>query len=164
MDQPKIVRPHFPKGYVDDPKSLLPWSHVVKKLTHAINYWLCSVNPNGRPHTVPKWAVMVADKIYYDGSPETRHAKNTAINPYVSFHLEDGSDVVIINGKVVELEQSPLELREKIANAYTEKYAKLGYSPKPSFWENGGLYLLSIQSVLAWTSFAEDPTKFIFEE
>lgn len=164
MVQPMITRPHFPKGYVENPKAILPWSHVVEKLTQAIHYWICSVNPNGRPHAVPRWAVMVTDKIYYDGSPETRHAKNISENPYVSLHLEDGSDVVIVNGKVVELEQSPLELREKIAQAYIDKYAELGYAPQPSVWENGGLYMLSFQTALAWTSFAEDPTKFVFEE
>ena len=141
MDQPKITRPHFPEGYVDNPKSLLPWSHVIEKLTNAMNYWVCSVQPNERPHSIPKWAVMVAGKIYYDGSPETRHAKNITQNPFVSLHLEDGSDVVIVNGRVVELERSPLELREQIAKAYTNKYAELGYSPQPSFWENGGLYI-----------------------
>jgi len=164
MVQPIVTRPRFPKGYVDNPKSILPWSHVVRKLTHAINYWICSVNPNGRPHVVPKWAVMIADKMYYDGSPETRHAKNISENPFVSLHLEDGSDVVIVNGKVVELTLSPLELRETIARAYTDKYAELGYSPQPTFWENGGLYMLSIQTTIAWTSFTEDPTKFVFEE
>jgi general stress protein 26 len=163
MVQPKITRPHFPAGYVENPKSFLPWSHVVERLTTAINYWFCSVYPNGRPHSIPKWAVMVDGVIYYDGSPETRHAKNIAKNPYISLHLEDGNDVVIVNGKVVELKRSSLEQREQIAKAYTDKYAELGYSPQPSFWENGGLYMLSIESALAWTSFTEDPTKFVFE-
>ena len=164
MAQPKITRPHFPKGYVDNPKAILPWSHVVEKLSQAINYWTCSVKPNGRPHAIPRWAVMVGDKIYYDGSPETRHAKNISKNPYVTLQLEDGSDVVIVNGKVVELREASLELREKIAKAYTKKYKELGYAPKPSYWENGGLYMLSIQTVLAWTSFKKDPTKFVFDE
>ena len=67
---------------------------------------------------------MIADTIYYDGSPEIRHAKNIAENPYVSLHLEDGNDVVIINGKVVELQQSSPKLRETIAKAYRGKYAE----------------------------------------
>jgi hypothetical protein len=162
MDQPKISRPQFPPGYLENPKSLLPWSHVVEKLSIAINYWFCTVSPNGRPHSVPKWAVIIDNLIYYDGSPETRHAKNIAKNPYISLHLEDGNDVVIVNGKVVELKHSSLDLREKIAKAYTEKYAELGYSPQPSYWEEGGLYMLSIETALAWTSFTEDPTKFVF--
>jgi len=50
----------------------------VQRLDEAKNYWLCSVPPDGRPHVIPKWAVWVDDKIYYDGSPQTRHAKNIA--------------------------------------------------------------------------------------
>ena len=163
MVQPKITRPHFPKGYVDHPKSLLPWSHVVDKLTQAINYWVCSVYPDGRPHVIPKWGVMIGAAIYYDGSPETRHALNIAQNPNISVHLESGTEVVIVDGQVVELKESPLELREEIALAYTDKYFGLGYSPLPSFWENGGLYRVTIRSAIAWTKFTEDPTKFIFE-
>jgi nitroimidazol reductase NimA-like FMN-containing flavoprotein (pyridoxamine 5'-phosphate oxidase superfamily) len=87
MTTPKVTRPYFPKGYVDDPKSLMHWSQVEAKLTDAINYWICSTRPDGRPHVIPRWAVWVDGKIYYDGSPETRHAKNITVNPNISLHL-----------------------------------------------------------------------------
>ena len=161
--EPKITRPHFPKGYVENPKSLLTWSHLEQKLTDAVNYWLCTVHPDGRPHAIPKWAVLVDGKIYFDGSPETRHAKNIAENPQVTLHLESGSDVVIVEGEAVELQQPTCELGAKIARAYTKKYAELGYSPEPNQWDNGGLFKITLRKALAWTNFTEDPTKFVFE-
>jgi len=163
MVQPKITRPYFPKGYVENPKSLLPWSHVVQQLTDAINYWLCTVRPDGKPHVIPRWAVMVEDNIYYDGSPETRHAKNIAVNPSVSLHLESGTDVVIVEGDAVEMQKPSPELGVIIAEAYAEKYAEIGYSPEPNQWDNGGLFMLTPRSAMAWTNFTEDPTKFVFE-
>jgi nitroimidazol reductase NimA-like FMN-containing flavoprotein (pyridoxamine 5'-phosphate oxidase superfamily) len=139
----------------------VPWSHVEQRLTSAKNYWLCSVRPNGHPHTVPKWAVWVNDKIYFDGSPETRHAQNIARNPQVAVHLESGDEVIIVEGEARALSKPSPELAEKVAQAYAAKYAALGYAPKPDQWDNGGLFEITPRTVLAWTQFTEDPTKFV---
>ena len=86
----KITRPTFPPGYVDKPVAFLSWDRIVAQLTEAKNYWLCSVRPStpaapaGRPHVVPRWAVFMDGKIYYDGSPETRHARNIESNPNIT--------------------------------------------------------------------------------
>ena len=163
MVQPRVIRPTFPPGYVDDPKTLLTWDHVVQRLTDARNYWICSVRPNGRPHSIPKWAVWIDDRIYFDGSPETRHARNIAVNPYVSLHLEDGFDVVIVEGIAGETDRPSPELSERLAAAYGAKYVEMGYSPTPDLWDGGGLFEIIPSMVLAWTSFADDPTKFVLE-
>ena len=81
MNQPQGIRPRFPEGYAKAPKALLPWSYVERRITDAKNYWSCSVRPNGKPHAVPVWAVWLDSHIYFDGSPETRHARNIAHNP-----------------------------------------------------------------------------------
>jgi len=163
MKQPKGVLPRFPKGYVENPQSLLPWSYVLQRLTDAKNYWLCTVRPNGHPHVVPKWGVWVDDKIYFDGSPETRHARNIVENPYVVLHLESGDDVVIVEGISKAIQKPAPELAAKVARAYTAKYAALGYAPAPDQWDNGGLFVISVRMALAWTKFTDDPTKFVFD-
>lgn len=99
MTSPRVTRPRFPKGYVDSPKRFLDWSEVEGRLSEAIHYWLCSVRPDGRPHVVPKWAAWVDGRLYFDGSPETRHARNIAVNPNVNVHLEDGARAVILDGR-----------------------------------------------------------------
>jgi len=38
MTNPQIARPHFPAGYVENAKRLLPWSHVEERLIEAKNY------------------------------------------------------------------------------------------------------------------------------
>ena len=45
---PKVMRPIFPEGYVENPIALLSWEQVVQRLIKAQNYWLCTVQPNGR--------------------------------------------------------------------------------------------------------------------
>ena len=161
MTTPQVTRPHFPQGYVDNPKRFLSWEQVEQKLAEAKHYWLCSVRPNSRPHAIPKWAVWINGHIYFDGSPQTRHARNIEINPFVNVHLENGEKVVILEGTVKEIIPSP-ELAISIAQAYSAKYASSGYSPEPNTWEAGGLFEIKPHTVIAWNSFAEDPTKFVF--
>jgi hypothetical protein len=163
MTNPRMTRPHFPPGYVDNPKSTVSWEVVVQRLSASKDYWLCSVRPDGRPHAVPRWGVFVEGKFYYDGSPETRHARNIAENPHVALHLESGDEALIAEGTSVPAGKPAPELAERLAAAYCAKYEKFGYAPKPDQWDAGGLYVFTPQKVLAWTVFNEDPTKFVLE-
>ena len=139
MQTPEAIRPHFPVGYIESAKSFVPWSYVEQRLTDAVNYWLCSVRRDGRPHAVPKWAVWVDEKIYFDGSPETRHARNITAQPAVTLHLESGSEVVIVDGAARAIDRPAPALAEAIAQAYRAKYTALGYAPAAASWDNGGL-------------------------
>ena len=76
MADPLISRPQFPDGYIENPQSLLSWQAVERRLITAKNYWLSSVHPEQRPHAVPVWGVWFENRFYFDGSPQTRHAKN----------------------------------------------------------------------------------------
>lgn len=161
MTTPHITRPYFPKGYVDNPIGLLTWEQVEAKLVEAKHYWLCSVRPNSRPHAIPKWAVWVNGRIYCDGSPQTRHARNIALNPFVSVHLESGEKAVIVEGTARDMKPAPA-LAVEVAKAYSVKYAAAGYSPEPDSWDAGGLVEIVPHTIIAWNSFTEDPTKFVF--
>jgi len=162
MEPTKITRPKFPKGYVDKPVSYLTWDWVATRLTESKHYWVCSVRPNGRPHVVPRWCVFVDGKIYYDGSPETRHAINIGSNPNVTVHLENGWEAVILEGTSNPAGRPSRELGKKLAQAY-KKYKEYGYTPKANSWDEGGLYVFTPRQCIAWSKFNEDPTKFIFE-
>lgn len=159
---PKITRPKLPKGYVDNPISEVPWEYVEEKLTNAKHYWMCSVRPNGRPHVVPRWAVYLDGKIYYDGSPETRHARNIAGNPNITVNLEDGQKAIILEGVSVPAPKPTPEFAQRLVAAF-RKYAEDGYIPEASQWDEGGLYVFTPRQCLAWTTFFENPTKFIFD-
>src|SRR5512144_2710938 len=112
MKPPRITRPKLPKGYVDKPTSYVTWEWVAAQLTDSIHYWLCSVRPDGRPHVVPRWCVYVDGNIYYDGSPETLHARNIMQNPNVSLHLESGEKAIILEGISVPAEKPTPEFAE----------------------------------------------------
>jgi len=163
MTMPKISRPKLPKGYADKPVSYVEWNWVAEQMTNAEYYWLSSVRPNGQPHVVPRWGAFIDNKFYYDGSPETRHARNISENPHVTLHLESGYQVVIMEGTSKPAGKPGPELAKKLSQVITNKYASQGYSPEPNQWDEGGLYVFTPSQCLAWTSFNEDPTKFMFE-
>ncbi|MBI3172397.1 MAG: pyridoxamine 5'-phosphate oxidase family protein [Chloroflexi bacterium] len=161
MSNPKATRPTLPRGYVDNPISEVSWEYIEQRLRESINYWLCSVRPDGRPHVIPRWGVYLDGKFYYDGSPETRHARNLEANPNVSLHLESGNDVVIMDGTSRPAGKPAPEFALRLAEAYRAKYASEGYSPEPTQWDEGGLYVFTPRHCLAWTKFFENPTKFV---
>jgi len=170
MKPTKVTRPKFPKGYVDRPVSFLTWDWVAARLTESKNYWFCSVRPPapeapaGRPHVIPRWAVFVDGRIYYDGSPETRHARNIEFNPHISVHLENGMEAVMLEGTSGPAGKPSPELGRQLSEAYRKKYESMGYAPEPNSWDEGGLYVFTPRQCIAWSKFNEDPTKFVFED
>ena len=137
MDSPKISRPKFPKGYVDNPASYVTWGLVAEQLTESENYWLSSVRPpssdaqGGRPHVVPRWGAFLNNKLYYDGSPETRHAQNILQNPHVTLHLESGYKVIILEGQSKPAGKPEPDFALRLAEVMGKKYSSQGYAPKP---------------------------------
>ena len=155
----KVSRPHFPKGYVSEPPGMLSWEDICQRMDEAQNYWIATVGPNGAPHVTPVWGAWVKDRFYFDGDPATRHLRNIAQNPQVAVHLESGSRVLVINGhcEAVQAANAPTA---RIAEVYRRKYADLGYKPKADQWDAGGLFVVIPKTVIAWTEFSTDPTKF----
>ena len=160
---PEISRPDFPQGYVDHPTSILTWMEIQQRLVEARHYWICSVRPNHSPHVIPRWAVWVNGRVFYDGSPETRHAKNIRLNPQVALHLESGVEAVILYGTAEAVSRPNIDEAVVIAAEYCRKYESLGYAPQPYQWDAGGLFMITPKTVIAWTNFMENPTRFKFK-
>jgi hypothetical protein len=165
---PHPDRPVFPAGYglPATTEGMLSWSGVEARLVPAIAYWMATVRPDGRPHVVPRWGVWLDDRFWYDGSPETVHARNLAANPACSLHLENGTQAVIVEGESHPARADAGGLGARLAGAYA-KYHTLGYSPDSGSWsgeDGGGLRVLTPKRALAWFSFPGDATRFTFAE
>lgn len=162
--KPKLSRPHFPEGYMDTPKATVDWDAVQQKLRDAKNYWVCTADRTGKPHAVPVWAAWVDGRLYFDGSDKTRTARNLNETPYTVIHLENGSNVVIVEGKTEKITKVPRSITGQISEEYKRKYAGDGYAPEPDQWDDNWLFCLTPVKALAWTEFSYDPTRFVFEE
>jgi nitroimidazol reductase NimA-like FMN-containing flavoprotein (pyridoxamine 5'-phosphate oxidase superfamily) len=94
--QPKRSRLQTQKAYgiPTDEAGMLSWHGVSEQLLKARNYWLVTVRPDGRPHTVPVWGVWV-DGTFFGMRRHTRKARNIAENPQVVVHLDSSEEVVM---------------------------------------------------------------------
>lgn len=167
MSEVRSDRPVMPDGYgvpasVD---GLVQWPAVEAKLEAATEFWLASTRPDGRPHVVPRWGVWLDGAFWYDGSPQTRHARNLADNPACALHLESGTDVVILEGRSQPSAPIGATLGGRLAAEYARKYGDQGYAPAPDAWSDeiaGGMRIMTPVTGLAWSRFPDDVTRFRF--
>jgi nitroimidazol reductase NimA-like FMN-containing flavoprotein (pyridoxamine 5'-phosphate oxidase superfamily) len=142
---------------------MLPWSWAVERLERALNYWVSTTRPDGRPHAMPVWGAWLDGILYIEGDPETRRLRNLAANPAVVAHLESGDEVVIIEGVAEELRAPDRELTTRLAAIFRAKYKPKGYEPEPESWDGGGLHGVRPRVAFAWGPFPTTLTRWRFE-
>jgi len=146
-EPPDIVSvgpPHVPALYGIKPrKEYLPWSHAQERLEGSRNYWICTVRPDGRPHSIPVWGFWLDDALYFGTAQTTRKARNLAHNPAISVHLESGDDVIILEGNTVEINDKAV-FKKIDASCRTKYKMPLMIIPESV------LYCLRPRVVLAW--------------
>jgi len=119
--EPRADRPRLGDDHESSPtESLLPWSWAEERLRAAHTYWICTVTPDRRPHTMPVWGVWYEGALYFGTSRRSRKARNLAANPRVAVHVESGDEAVIVEGEAIAAADGP-EL-QRAATAYAAKY------------------------------------------
>jgi len=162
--EPRASRPQARNYQIPtSEEGLLPWSHVEQRLERARNYWLATTRPDGRPHVKPVWGVWVDGALYVDGSPTSRWARNLAVNPAATVHLESGDDVVILEGTVEDL-NTDAELGARVAAIYIAKYGLAPDDPILPQPVTRGIFRLRPRLALAWSAFPTDATRWRFDE
>ncbi len=152
---PAPSRPHVPDyGIPDSAEGMLPWSHVTARMEQARNYWVVTATPDGQPHAVPVWGVWVDGALYFGGG-NVRWARNLAANPKMAVHLEDGNDVVTMEGTAELFTDATDPVIPKLDAAYQAKY-QMGFGAP--------CWRLRPRAVYAWTSFPADATRWTFAE
>ncbi|MER3439646.1 MAG: pyridoxamine 5'-phosphate oxidase [Chloroflexota bacterium] len=160
-DQPMASRPRI-EGYgvPETIEGALPWGHAAQRLEAARNYWIVTCDARGRPHAVPVWAVWLEGALFFSTAPTTRTARNLAVNPQASVHLESGDDVVILEGTAQFVQPLPPAISAAIDDAMAAKY---GYRPSSDgSGPTQGMFVLSPRVAFAWTAFPSDATRWTF--
>ncbi len=164
---PARDRPVMPDGYgvpeTDD--GLLDWSVIEERLRESLHYWMATTRPDGRPHVVPRWGAWIEGALYYDGSPDTLHARNAAANPACTLHIGDGREAITLDGATGASQPLQGSEAKSIAAEIGRKYGALGYTPAADAWSGpdaGGLMVFRPAKALAWFDFPTDLTRFHF--
>lgn len=120
---PKASRPYMPGYGIADARSgsgLVSWSVAVERLSNARNYWLATTRPDGRPHAMPVWGVLLEDRFCFSTGQQSRKARNLLANPRCVVCAEPGNRTIIVEG-VAELVTDP-SLLKRFGIAYQAKY------------------------------------------
>lgn len=160
-------RPSIPEGYglPETDEGLLDWTTIETLLVESLHYWMATTRPDGRPHVVPRWGVWLDGCLFYDGSPDTIHARNLSGNQACALHIGDGREAIMVEGKARPSKPVSGELGERIAAEISRKYGESGYRPEPDAWSGddaGGLVVFSPDKAMAWFEFPTDLTRFTF--
>jgi hypothetical protein len=160
---PRADRPNIPQvyGMTKGKKGLLDWSHVQERMKNAKVYWVSTVTPQGKPQTRPVDGLWLDNKFYFGGDPKTKRSRNLYSNPAVSIHLEEGYNVVILEGDALPLKNPGRELATRLADASNSKY---GYGMTADSYMGEGTFVLQPRVVFAWTQALTDATRWKFEE
>lgn len=163
MPIPTADRPTMPREYgiPATTQGLLPWSHLDGRLRRATVYWVATSGPGGIPRVRPLDGLWLDGVLYVGGSPETRWVRDLAANPRVSVHLDDGADVVILEGEAEILEHGvDRPVAEALAAMSRDKYPQYGMTAES--YAGPGPIAIRPRKAFGWTSFPSDVTRYTF--
>ena len=131
-----------------------PNSHVEQRLHSEPILWLSSVRPDGRPHLVPVWFLWDAGRILMFSKPDNQKVRNIRTNPNVTVALEaldEGEDIVVIEGTATLLEDSGLaSTLPAFATKYAKLFKRIGSSPEQMATEYTQVIEIVPRRFLAW--------------
>ncbi len=149
-------------GMPAPPGELLPWEWARQRLDSALHYWIATTRPDGVPHSRPVWGVWLADGFWFSTGSLARF--NLARQPAITVHLEDGREVVIIEGTAHAVTDGAS--LERMCEIYSAKYTyPIRPCPEGIRDEDGNAgpaYLVRPRKIFAWDADMRSPTRWDF--
>lgn len=104
----------------EEGSGLLPWSWAEERLRISRNFWPSSLWPDGRPHTMPVWAMWHRGSLWFTSGRDSRKARNLGADPRCTMATEDAGNPVVVEGRA-ELVSDPAVM-EMVLRLENEKY------------------------------------------
>jgi hypothetical protein len=163
LSDPVAERPHAP-GYEvrEGPDGLLPFSWARERLAVARTWWVASVRPDGRPHVMPIWGAWVDDRAYLLGQLTARWGRNLQRNPACVVHIEQGDDVVIIEGDARLVTAPDQRLLDGLKAAFARYAATPDAVVEPAAWIGKGFWEVVPHTVFGFSDYVTDATRWRF--
>jgi PPOX class probable F420-dependent enzyme len=99
---------------------LLPWSWAEERLIASRNYWVTSLWPDGRPHSMPVWGAWDGEALWFSSGRRSRKARNLAADPRCVVTTEDANEPVVIEGSAESARERDAIVR--VAELMNAKY------------------------------------------
>jgi hypothetical protein len=120
---PRASRPYMPDYGIQGPDEgtgLLPWSWAEERLTASRNYWVTSLWPDGRPHSMPVWGVWDGHAFWFSSGRRSRKARNLTADPRCVVATENANDPVVVEGSADAIDERAAI--ERVAGLMSAKY------------------------------------------
>jgi hypothetical protein len=125
----------------------IPWADVEARLRDAITYWLVVDGARARP----VWGTWHDDALWLSVGSTTLW-RGLQGSPLASVHLDDGHDVVIVEG--TQRTETDRDALDRFCGPYNEKY-RWDFTPENA----GGIVVLTPRVVLAWKAGSYETAK-----
>lgn len=108
----------------DQGSGLLPWAWAVGQLHRSHDFWVSTVRPDGRPHTMPVWGVWEDDALWFSSALRSRKIRNIVAGSAVSVATQDPLNPVVVEGtaEIVTEEEALLRFIGAINAKYDTDY------------------------------------------
>ncbi len=106
-------------GFPEGTRGLLPWSWAEQRLKKSHNYWITTVTPEHKPHTMVVWGLWQDGRFLFSTGSKSRKARNLAENSNCVVCTEHAHEAVIVEG-VAEI--ADVAARRKFLPRYERKY------------------------------------------
>jgi Pyridoxamine 5'-phosphate oxidase len=92
-------------GVPTDLEGALPWGWAAERLARCRNFWVTTVDPRHRPHSMPVWGVWSESdqRFFFSCASSSLKARNLAENPNVVVAIDDTVEVVSVEGVATPL-------------------------------------------------------------
>ena len=125
----------------------IPWSDVEARLVETEEYWLVSVQGDGKPTPRPVWGVWL-DKRLLLSVGSTSHWRGIRSHPEVAVHLGDALSVVILEGRAHKATSN--DVFHRYVEIYNEKYSWNFEATNPMVTD--GTIEVVPSTILAWNT------------
>ena len=125
------------------------------RLSRETIAWFTTVNPKGRPITLPVWFLWNGDdEILIYSLTDAARLRNIAANPNVSFHLDGdklGGEVVVLEGiATVDSDHPPANEVADYVDRYRGYMNAYGWTPEWFAGRYSVAIRIKIDNVRAW--------------
>ncbi len=161
---PVSERPHAPGYEVPESRDgLLPFGWARERLLTARTWWVASVRPDGRPHVMPVWGAWVGDRAYLLGQLTARWARNLAANPACVVHVEQGDDVVIVEGEASNLAAPSDAIIAGCRLGFAKYHGGDPTAFDPTPWVGRGFWEVRPRVAFGFSDYVTDATRWRFD-
>ena len=125
-------------------------ARALARLRAAMNYWIATTRPDGRPHVAPVWGVWLDDGLWFGTMGQK--VRNLEARPYAVVHLDSADDVIMVHGPV-EIVRDAARIA-RAAEAFRAKYVDgetgAPFDVYPALGDTPTLYHVIPEAGWAW--------------